>query len=83
MAEQEKPFNHLEFMANPMRWPGLVLPVKNRKNFKLGVMFDERPRIYLVNMYELAQYQGRAIEDIPHVDYPDLLGVVDDGWVVD
>lgn len=79
----------LEFMRDPMQWPYLALPVKRYVDrggaggVEVGVMFDERPRVYTVNMYELKEYNGKPVDEIPHKDYIDLEGVVDDGWVVD
>jgi hypothetical protein len=90
-AEEEipEPEKSRRFMANPMQWPGLALPVKNKQrrgpgNFpEMGVMLSERPTVYLVDLFELSKYNGKKVEDIPHKDYDDLQGVVDDGWVVD
>lgn len=72
----------IEFMADPYKWPMLVLPVKQRKTGKVGVMFNEKPRVYTVNMYELDSYKDRP-QDLPYTDYETLQQLVDDGWVVD
>jgi len=77
----------LEFMRNPMKWPNFALPVKRPSNpqggVQLGAMFDERPRVYLVNVWDLSRFKGTPLDEIPHEDYLDLEGVVDAGWRVD
>ena len=79
MSEPER---SLAMMKDPYQWPLIVLPVK-KKNGPLGVMFGPEPRVYTVSMWELAKYKTAKPDDIPHQDYLDLEGVVDDGWVVD
>lgn len=73
----------LAFMSDPMQWPYMVLPVKKSGFGRVGVMFDQRPRVYTVSIYELTDYKEVHPDEIPHTDYTDLQAVVDDGWRVD
>ena len=68
----------LEMMQDPMKWPLLVLPVK-RRGWEVGIMVNERPVVYLVNLYDLPKDLATA----PKAEYTSLQGVVDDGWAVD
>jgi hypothetical protein len=83
----EEPQRSLEYMRDPMKWTMILLPLKKadpKGGFpELGLMFDERPRVYTVSMFQLGAYKDVKLDEIPHIDYPDLEGVVDDGWRVD
>lgn len=81
--EVPEPERSRRFMADPMQWPLLYLPLKKKGTYEVGLMFDERPRVYTINMFELPNYKGKGLDEIPHQDYIDLEGVVDDGWRVD
>jgi hypothetical protein len=82
-APLPEPQRSIEFMKDPMQWPGMVLPVKSiRGDWAVGVMLDERPRVYTISMFELSKYNGKKLDDLPHKDYPDLEGLTDE-WRVD
>lgn len=83
----DEPARSLAFMRDPMKWPLMYLPVKrsspNGGFPQLGLMLGGGPRVYTISMFELPNYTKTPLENIPHTDYIDFEGVVDDGWRVD
>lgn len=76
--ERKRVEKDIAFMQDPMQWPMLVLPVKKRGNFEVGVMIGDGPKVYLHNIFD-----STPLRDAPVEEYIDYYGVVDAGWRVD
>lgn len=77
------------FIDNPLRWPLLRLPVKNRQErgehgfpklgrITCGMSWDTDERtVYIGSMYD------PITEDTERVTYPSTDALLDAGWVID
>lgn len=71
------------FMANPMRWPNMILPVKRNRQYEknIGCLVGDGPTVYFFNMWDIPEV--KEWKEIEHHTYTDFQAIVDDGWRVD
>ena len=70
----------LRYISDPMRWAGLICPLKrwnkDKTSREVGYMIGDGPIIYLGNMFN-------AKPDDPKKVYENYRDIILDGWEVD